>query len=253
MHRREASPKLRLARRLLGVAALVALVALLVTALGVGSARAQVQPPADVAPGVSVPGAAVVPDPDYEDDDDADRPREDGSVLQPAPPLPGLIGDDGWQIPEQEELPPVRRTYVAGRVARMRTDGRAAIPRGAPKRVRSLIAHYNRVAGKRYKWGGGHARLVDSGYDCSGAVGYGLIKAGLLRKTMVSGSFARWGAAGAGRWVTVYAHRSHVYVEIAGVRLDTSSIGDRGGRSGVRWRPAIGQRPGFKARHPVGL
>ena len=91
------------------------------------------------------------------------------------------------------------------------------------------------------------------GYDCSGAVGYGLIKGGLLRTTMVSGSFARWGAAGAGRWVTVYAHRSHVYIEIAGLRLDTSPAGDRSGRSGVRWRPLIGQRRGFKVRHPVGL
>jgi len=70
---------------------------------------------------------------------------------------------------------------------------------------------------------------------------------------MVSGSFARRGAAGAGRWVTIYAHRSHVYIEVAGLRLDTSGVGDRGGRSGVRWRPAIGRRRAFKVRDPVGL
>ena len=28
-----------------------------------------------------------------------------------------------------------------------------------------------------YKWGGGRARLEDSGYDCSGSVSYVLIKA----------------------------------------------------------------------------
>jgi hypothetical protein len=163
------------------------------------------------------------------------------------------VPDDGWDIPVEEELAPVTSTYVAGTVARVRTDGRAAIPRGAPKRVRSLIAQYNRIVGKRYKWGGGHATLVDNGYDCSGAVGYGLIKGGLLRTAMVSGSFARWAAAGAGRWVTVYAQKSHVYVEIAGLRLDTSPAGDRSERSGVRWRPLIGQRRGFNVRHPVGL
>jgi len=84
-------------------------------------------------------------------------------------------------------------------------------------------------------------------------VGYGLIKDGLLHTTMVSGSFARWGATGAGRWVTIYAHRSHVYIEVAGLRLDTSSGGGRGVRSGVRWRPPIGPRRGFKIRDPVGL
>ena len=69
---------------------------------------------------------------------------------------------------------------------------------------------------------------------------------------MVSGSFARWGAAGAGRWIAVYAHSDHVYLEVAGLRLDTSPVGDRaGGR--VRWRPVLGQRRGFRVRHPAGL
>ena len=44
-----------------------------------------------------------------------------------------------------------------GRDARLRTDGKAAIPRGAPLRVRAIIAAANRIVGKRYKWGGGHA------------------------------------------------------------------------------------------------
>jgi hypothetical protein len=75
----------------------------------------------------------------------------------------------------------------------------------------------------------------------------------MLRSTLVSGSFARWAAAGPGRWMTVYANRSHVYTEVAGMRLDTSPYGDGTGASGVRWRPLVGQRMGFKVRHPVGL
>jgi hypothetical protein len=181
--------------------------------------------------------------------DDAPLPVPGAGLLDD---LRDLLPDLG-EVPGEPVLPLVTSKTVAGKVARLRVDGKAAVPLGAPKRVRRLISQYNRIVGKRYKWGGGHATLVDSGYDCSGAVGYGLINTGMLATTMVSGSFARWGAAGAGRWVTVYAHRSHVYVEGAGLRLDTSPVGDRGGRSGVRWRPVIGQRRGFKARHPVGL
>jgi hypothetical protein len=168
-----------------------------------------------------------------------------------APPDSVVYPDPLQQEPEP--LPPVSTSYVAGRVARLRTDGKAAIPRGAPKRVRSLIKQYNRIIGKSYLWGGGHAIVEDKGYDCSGAVGYGLIRTGMLRSTLVSGGFARWAAAGPGRWMTIYANRTHVYTEIAGLRLDTSPYGDGSGASGVRWRPLVGQRTGFKVRHPVGL
>ena len=176
---------------------------------------------------------------------------------QPAPPnalddlldlLPDLGEDPAEQLP-----PPVTSATVPGTVARLRVDGTAAVPLGAPKRVRRLISQYNKIVGKRYKWGGGHAVVDDRAFDCSGAVGYGLIKTGMLGTTMVSGSFARWAAAGEGRWMTIYANRSHVYTEIAGLRLDTSPVGDWGGAHGVRGRPVIGRRVGFKARHPVGL
>jgi hypothetical protein len=177
-----------------------------------------------------------------------DWPGDDDTVTLPD----ALTFPDPLQ-PEPELLPLVSTTYVAGKVARLRTDGKAAIPRGAPKRVRSLIRQYNRIVGKRYLWGGGHALVEDKGYDCSGAVGYGLIRTGMLRSTLVSGSFARWAAAGPGRWMTVYANRSHVYTEVAGLRLDTSPYGDVTAASGVRWRPLVGQRTGFKVRHPVGL
>ena len=82
---------------------------------------------------------------------------------------------------------------------------------------------------------------------------YALIRAGELGSPLVSGSFARWGARGAGSYVTIYANRGHVYMEVAGLRLDTSAVGDPGGRSGVRWRPAIGRRDRFAVRHVPGL
>lgn len=148
---------------------------------------------------------------------------------------------------------PSSRKTAKGKVARARTDGRAVIPRSAPKAVERVLAAANLIIGKPYKWGGGHARRVDSGHDCSGAVGYALMPAGLQRGSMVSGTFARWAAAGPGRWISIHADAGHVSTEVAGLRLDTSAVGDRAGRSGVRWRPVIGRRTGFHTRHVVGL
>jgi hypothetical protein len=198
----------------------------------------------------SVSGGAIAADPlQWPGDDGTSQPPAGGGLLDGL--LDGLLPNlDNATDPA---LAPVTTTMVSGTVARLRTDGRAAIPRGVPKRVRRLIAQYNKIVGKRYRWGGGHALVDDKAYDCSGAVGYGLIKTGMLDMTMVSGSFARWAAAGEGRWMTIYANRSHVYTEIAGLRLDTSPVGDPAAASGVRWRPAIGGRNGFKVRHPVGF
>ena len=80
-----------------------------------------------------------------------------------------------------------------------------------------------------------------------------LIAGSLLNYPMVSGSFKKWGASGAGKYVTLYANAGHIYMEVAGLRLDTSPIGDYTGAKGPRWRPVIGKRSGFKVRLPVGL
>jgi hypothetical protein len=59
--------------------------------------------------------------------------------------------------------------------------------------------------------------------------------------------------AGGGKWLSVHANKGHVYLEVAGLRLDTSPVGDPTRRSGVRWRPVIGRRAGFHTRHVLGL
>jgi hypothetical protein len=165
--------------------------------------------------------------------------------------------DDDWERarPEPPPIKIVKGRAVVGRVAALRADGKAAVPLGAPVRIRRLISAINEIVGKPYKWGGGHGSLFDRGYDCSGAVGYGLRRTGLLGTPLTSGGFARWARPGKGRWLTIYANRGHVYLEIAGLRLDTSEVGDYSARrrKGVRWRPVIGQRRGFRARHVAGL
>jgi hypothetical protein len=136
--------------------------------------------------------------------------------------------------------------------ARVAANGRAVPPPGAPAAVRETIEAANRIAHKPYVWGGGHQSWVDRGYDCSGAVGYALHGAGMLGWTMVSGEMESWGVGGAGRWITVYANREHVYMVVAGLRFDTRDA-PRG--TGPRWHTDMPREPHrfFTSRHPAGL
>jgi hypothetical protein len=228
-------------------ALLAALALLLASGLATAPAGAQ-------APGWSEDGQELTPLPEDVFDDPADTLDDPADALpdDPTDPLDDGL-DDEPDVPLAPPLPTTTKRFVKGKVAMLRTDGKAAIPRNAPKRVRAIIASANRIIGKPYKWGGGHGRLRDSGYDCSGAVSFSLMRAGVQRSVMVSGQLARAFAGGAGRYVTVYGHSKHVYMEVAGLRLDTSPYGDQTRRSGVRWRPVVGARAGFKVRHPVGL
>ena len=128
--------------------------------------------------------------------------------------------------------------------------GRAYPPRNAPVAVKRAIAAANRIVGKPYKWGGGHARLNDTGYDCSGSVSYVLRNAGLLNDQMPSRGFLRYGAKGYGRWITVYARNGHVFLTIAGLRFDTQG---QGKRDGPKWRIKSRSAKGHVVRHPSGL
>lgn len=130
---------------------------------------------------------------------------------------------------------------VAGRTA--------PVPAGAPLPVQAAIAAANRIVSMPYCWGGGHARLDDRCYDCSGAVSYALRGAGLMGGALDSTGLMSWGEPGPGAWITVYAHRSHAYAVIAGMRFDTSGPGERG----PRWRREPRSAAGFTVRHPVGL
>ena len=130
-------------------------------------------------------------------------------------------------------------------------DGHAIAPPHAPPVVKQVLAAANRINDRPYIWGGGHLAWRAHGYDCSGAVGYALHGAGLLATTMVSDQLASWGDAGAGRWITVYANREHVFMVVAGLRFDTR--GNPPGITGPRWHRASVDNSRFVARHPLGL
>ena len=129
-------------------------------------------------------------------------------------------------------------------------NGRAVAPDNAPLPVKRAIAAANRIQGLPYKWGGGHARLNDSGYDCSGATSYVLRNAGLLEDQMPSRGFLRYGRRGHGQWITICARNGHVFLIIAGLRFDTYG---RYRQDGPRWRPYSRSIRGYVLRHPPGL
>jgi cell wall-associated NlpC family hydrolase len=152
--------------------------------------------------------------------------------------------DDGMQT---QSLPPVA---PAGEKATLGPDGKAIAPASAPQEVKDLIAAANRIHGKPYKYGGGHARWNDTGYDCSGAMSYALHGAGLLKRPRTSGGFTTYGQAGKGEWITVYSHSGHGYLVVAGLRFDT---GWNNAGKGPRWSKVMRPSDGYTVRHPAGL
>src|SRR4051794_24776494 len=125
-------------------------------------------------------------------------------------------------------------------------DGLATAPASAPPVVKAIVAAGNRIATKPYKYGGGHGRWEDSGYDCSGSLSYAFHGAGLLATSMDSTGFESWGDPGKGQWVTIFAKSSHAYMIVAGVRLHTS------GRAPPNTRRRTDNPPsaGHVRRHP---
>jgi peptidoglycan hydrolase-like protein with peptidoglycan-binding domain len=136
-----------------------------------------------------------------------------------------------------------------GDMAQIGPDGLAIAPATAPDQVKAIIAAGNQIASKPYKYGGGHGKWNDSGYDCSGSVSYALHGAGLLDEALTSGDFTHWGDPGPGQWVTIYGKASHAYMVVAGIRFDTSGRT----RNNTRWQKDMRSSSGYTAVHPPGL
>ena len=126
----------------------------------------------------------------------------------------------------------------------------AQAPPNAPAIVHRAMQAGNDVQNAPYQYGGGHGKPC-WGLDCSGSVSYVLRKAGLIQGAMPSGGFRHFGGSGPGKWISIFAKDGHVFMTIAGLRLDTSS----GGRNetGPRWSTKPRNLKGFRVRHPSGL
>jgi hypothetical protein len=160
--------------------------------------------------------------------------------------------------------------FVAGsRAALARGDGHVAlIPAGVPPVVQAMLIAGNELQDLRYGPAGHPDPRGALEEDCSSTVSYVLYRAGvrpiaeIVRDNPLAQDYVRWGAPGPGRWVTIYATTSptdHVFIVIAGLRLDTSHTGtDEGpnrGEDGPRWRilDHIPTWAHWSVRHPPGL
>src|SRR5215207_5038468 len=140
------------------------------------------------------------------------------------------------------EVPATEKAYLG-------SDGLAVAPASAPEEVKAIIAAGNAIATKPYKYGGGHTRWNDTGYDCSGSVSYVLHAAGLLDRALDSTGLMSWGERGRGTWITVRSNPSHAYLIVAGLRFDTSARR----QTGNRWSEQMRSARGYRGRHPEGL
>lgn len=191
----------------------------------------QALPPGEE-PDVAVPSGPDVPEPD----------------VLPEEKKPADIAATDAQL--KRELAAFRNpTLGTGSVAVLQPDGSASAPIEAPEVVQEVIHAGNLISNSPYKWGGGHGRWLDDGYDCSGSVSFALFAGGLLSSPLTSGGFISYGDPGPGRWITIYTNPGHVYMVVAGLRFDTS------GRTplGSRWQPEMRPSGGFVVRHPPGL
>jgi hypothetical protein len=162
------------------------------------------------------------------------------------PSLASAAGPGGVSAREYEPEVPTSAEPTAPAGKAMLIRGRALAPVNAPPAVRRVIAAANKIRTKPYIWGGGHGRWWDRGYDCSGAVSFALHGGNFLASPLPSGPMESWGAAGPGRWITVYANAGHAFAVIAGLRWDTV------GGPGPRWHTGMVSSRGFVVRHPVG-
>ena len=160
--------------------------------------------------------------------------------------------------------------YVHGEQAKLlRGDGHVAlIPEDVPPAVQAMLIAGNELQRMRYGPTGHPDPLGASSEDCSSTVSYVLYKAGvrplseIVADNPLAQDYVRWGDPGPGRWVTIYATdlpEPHVFIVIAGLRLDTSHNGTDEGpnryEDGPRWRvlPHIPAWAHWSVRHPPGL
>jgi hypothetical protein len=163
---------------------------------------------------------------------------------------------------------PVR--LIAGeRAALAPGDGHLAlVPADVPLKVEAMIIAGNELQDLPYGPGGHPDPRGAAEEDCSSSVSYVLYRAGvrpigeIVRDNPLAQDYVRWGLPGRGRWVSVYATTTptnHVFIVIAGLRLDTShdgtDVGPNRGEDGPRWRllDHIPTWARWWVRHPPGL
>ena len=184
-------------------------------------------------------------------------------------PEEGAEGLEGADLALTGRSPtPVR--FIAGERAELAVgDGHLAlVPAGVPATVQAMVVAGNELQDLPYGPGGHPDPLGAYEEDCSSTVNYVLYRSGVRplaeieHENPLAQNYVDWGAPGPGRWVTIYASVSpepHVFIVIAGLRLDTShngtDVGPNRYENGPRWRilDHIPTWANWSVRHPPGL
>ncbi len=160
--------------------------------------------------------------------------------------------------------------FIPGRRAMLSpADGHLAlVPASVPSVVQAMLVAGNELQRLPYGPGGHPDPRGALEEDCSSTVNYVLYRSGarpigeILKDNPLAQDYVLWGLPGPGRWVTLYSTTEptdHVFVVIAGLRLDTShngtDVGPNRDQDGPRWRildriPTWGH---WSVRHPPGL
>ena len=111
-----------------------------------------------------------------------------------------IVGGQEFGAPNAADV-----QVVAGTKAKLLANGQAAAPADAPAEVQQAIWAANRIIGLPYRYGGGHQRFEDAGYDCSGTVSYALHGGELIDTPMDSSDYMTVGRRRQGR----LDHRLH--------------------------------------------
>jgi hypothetical protein len=194
-------------------------------------------------------GAPVVAEVDAAPEDPAKVPHDPEEALAKAPSGTAAAGPSPGAPSDAEVRAELRQLRGGpGKKATITPDGEAVAPASAPDVVKSIIASGNAIAHLPYIWGGGHARVFDTGYDCSGSLSFTFIQAGLLKAPIAQG-WSTMGQAGPGKWISVYSNSVHVWMIVAGLRFDTSALHI----AGSRWTNQMRSTAGFTVRHLPGL
>lgn len=194
--------------------------------------------------------------------------RYRADVIAPGTSLESEGAEGRGRSPSYASNTPVR--FTEGTVARLDPGDAhvALLPTGAPDVVQAMLVAGNELQQLPYGPAGHPDPRNAFEEDCSSTVNYVLYRAGvrpigeILRENPLAQDYVRWGDTGPGRWVTIYATDNptpHVFIVIAGLRLDTSHAGTddgpNGSESGPRWRilDHIPTWAHWAVHHPPGL
>jgi hypothetical protein len=195
--------------------------------------------------------------------------RYRGTRASPTAPAGEADGEGGGEsVLAKQTSTPVR--FIAGERAALAPGDRhvALIPIGVPAVVQAMVIAGNELEELPYGPGGHPDPRGALEEDCSSTVNYVLYRAGvrsiaeIVRENPLAQDYVHWGSPGPGRWVSIYATdtpTAHVFLLLAGLRLDTShngtDVGPNRDEDGPRWRilDHIPTWAHWSIRHPSGL